>query len=93
MTPIESGMIAAILAFVELASGGRRCAQAGGQEIPGIRNFGRVTEAVLRRWPASPDWLHCAARVGREFSSISALNAEKWRTEKRQVESLGKKYI
>jgi hypothetical protein len=46
MTPIQSRMLAAILAFVELAAGGRRCAQAGGQEIPGIRNFGRVTEAL-----------------------------------------------
>jgi hypothetical protein len=80
MTPIKSQMIAAILAFLRWPLG--QTPPAGGQEIPGIRSFGGVTET---RWPASPDWLHRAARMGWELSSIFVLSAEKWRTEKRQV--------
>jgi hypothetical protein len=87
MTPSKSQMIAAILAFLRWPLGQTPPAGSG-QERPGVRSFGRVTET---RWPASPDWLHSAARMGCELSSISALSAEKWRTEKPQVESLGMK--
>jgi hypothetical protein len=77
MTPIKSQMIAAILAFVALATGAD-AARADGQEIPGISNFGRVTEPFYRGGqPALAGFIALQGWGG--YCRRSALSAEKWR--------------
>src|ERR1700684_495845 len=68
MTPIKSQMIAAILAFLALATG----ADAARRQRARDTRHPEFRPCTETRWPASPDWLQSAARMGWELSSISA---------------------
>jgi protein tyrosine/serine phosphatase len=86
-------MIAGILAVVALAAGTEAAWCQTGKEIRGLPNFGRVTDTLYRGGQPSLAGFNALQAMGVEIVVNFRNERAETATEKRQVESLGIKYI